>query len=216
MKTAPQQDRSRATVERLLAAANDEFALHGVAGATTTAIAERAGVSVGSLYRFFGDKEAVAAALADRYLEDAAAAFGPIISAIRRQADIVGAARELVRAAAELQTVHAGYYRITEDVRPDAAGSPASGVRTAVVGAFAEVFDHLGLGPSPAVRRRIVTLLTETVRHELALSAGAEDRAERLTELEELAVGYLVQRLDLGGEPRISDGVDLGDEPAQG
>src|SRR5690606_16813277 len=66
-RAAPQQERSRATVEKILAAADHEFAARGSTGVTTTQIADRAGVSVGALYRFFPDKQAIAAALAERY-----------------------------------------------------------------------------------------------------------------------------------------------------
>jgi AcrR family transcriptional regulator len=41
----------------------------GAAALSTTAIAERAGISVGSLYQYFPDKGAILDALADRYLE---------------------------------------------------------------------------------------------------------------------------------------------------
>lgn len=198
MKTAPQQARSRATVERLIAAANEEFALHGVNGATTTSIADRAEVSIGSLYRFFDDKEAIAAALADHYLEDATGRFGPILTGIGEPADLVPALRQIVQAAAELQVGHAGYYRITEDLSPESPESPASKVRSTLVDGFAAILARHGLGGTDADRRRIIGLLTETVRHQLAvIGLAATDRDERLRELEELAVGYLAHRLDL-------------------
>ena len=42
----------------------------GAGGFTTTAVARAAGVSVGSVYRFFGDKQAIIDALAVRYWSD--------------------------------------------------------------------------------------------------------------------------------------------------
>lgn len=198
MKSTPQQDRSRDKVARLLDAANHEFAEYGVGGATTTRIAERAGVSVGSLYRFFGDKAALAKALSDRYLEDAGERYGPTIAGLSSTADLVPAVRDIVRGAGELQLLHAGYYSITEDDTPDSEASPASGVRQTLVELFAGVLDRLDVGSSPEMRRRAIALLTETVRHTLALiGTDAEDRAERLTELEELAVGYFAHRFGL-------------------
>lgn len=56
---APQQERSRRTLEKLLAATTDMLEQHGLAGATIPRIAERAGVSVGSVYRRFEDKDAL-------------------------------------------------------------------------------------------------------------------------------------------------------------
>jgi AcrR family transcriptional regulator len=53
----------------LLDAAEHVFAEDGYAKATTNAIAARAGASPGTLYQFFPNKEAIAEALAARYVE---------------------------------------------------------------------------------------------------------------------------------------------------
>lgn len=59
----PQQSRSKALVARVLRAAGELFASDGVERTTTNAIAAAAGVSVGSLYQFFVDKQAIFDAL---------------------------------------------------------------------------------------------------------------------------------------------------------
>lgn len=59
----PKQGRSRHTVEAILGAAKDVLLLSGVQGFNTNAVAERAGVSIGSLYQFFPGKEAILATL---------------------------------------------------------------------------------------------------------------------------------------------------------
>jgi AcrR family transcriptional regulator len=66
----PRQARSRATVSFVLDAAAQVFAERGYA-ATTNEIAERAGVSIGSLYQYFADKDALLVALAERHLAEA-------------------------------------------------------------------------------------------------------------------------------------------------
>ena len=55
----PQQARSREKHERLLEAARSVFNACGYEGATIDAIAERAGVSVGVLYRYFRSKRQI-------------------------------------------------------------------------------------------------------------------------------------------------------------
>jgi AcrR family transcriptional regulator len=63
----PQQERGEKRVEEILDAAAEVIAEVGVEAATTNAIAERAGSSVGSLYHFFPNKEAIVLGLAARY-----------------------------------------------------------------------------------------------------------------------------------------------------
>ncbi|MEV8569378.1 TetR/AcrR family transcriptional regulator [Streptomyces sp. NPDC051322] len=53
----PKQDRSRATRQRLLAAAVSSLAEHGWAGSTVAAVAERAGVSRGAAQHHFPTRE---------------------------------------------------------------------------------------------------------------------------------------------------------------
>ena len=67
LRRVPQQDRGQRRVDRILDAAADVIAEVGVDGASTNAIAARAKTSVGSLYQFFPNKDAIVQALAARY-----------------------------------------------------------------------------------------------------------------------------------------------------
>lgn len=71
----PKQARSRQRFALILDAAAALIAQHGVDNVTTNHIAERAGVSIGSLYQFFPSKEAIIAALLDRYLQTMTTVF---------------------------------------------------------------------------------------------------------------------------------------------
>lgn len=62
----PRQRRAQAMVEAIVEAAARIFESEGPAGYTTNAIAERAGASIGSLYQYFPDKDAITAALIRR------------------------------------------------------------------------------------------------------------------------------------------------------
>jgi AcrR family transcriptional regulator len=64
----PRQARAQATIEAILEAAAQLLVDDGVEAASTNRIAERAGVSVGSLYQYFPSKEAVLFALVDRHV----------------------------------------------------------------------------------------------------------------------------------------------------
>jgi len=65
----PRQRRARATVDAILFAAAHILKTEGFAHATTNRIAEKAGVSVGSLYQYFPNKQAIVAALRERYVD---------------------------------------------------------------------------------------------------------------------------------------------------
>lgn len=69
LRRTPKQERSQQRVEKILEAASELMVTEGYEGLSTSAIAGRAGISVGSLYQFFANKEAVLQALAQRYLE---------------------------------------------------------------------------------------------------------------------------------------------------
>ena len=69
LRNLPRQARSAARVELLLDVAEEVFEEVGYDAATTNLVASRAGVPVGTLYRWFPDKAALAEALTDRYLE---------------------------------------------------------------------------------------------------------------------------------------------------
>lgn len=70
LRNAPLQARSRARLGRVLDAAEEVLEQEGADGFSTTAVARMAGVSVGSVYRFFPDKVAIVEALAIRYWSD--------------------------------------------------------------------------------------------------------------------------------------------------
>ncbi|MBE9067644.1 TetR/AcrR family transcriptional regulator [Leptolyngbya cf. ectocarpi LEGE 11479] len=69
MRRQPQQARSQERVQQILDAAEQLFVETGYESTTTRAISARAGVSVGSLYQFFPDKEAILKALAIQYMQ---------------------------------------------------------------------------------------------------------------------------------------------------
>jgi AcrR family transcriptional regulator len=66
----PQQDRSKMTVDAILSATAQILTQEGYDTASTNRIAERAGVSIGSLYQYFPNKEALVAALVERHANE--------------------------------------------------------------------------------------------------------------------------------------------------
>ncbi len=65
----PRQKRALETVQAIIEAAGQLLVERGFANTTTNAIAERAGVSIGSLYQYFSNKDEVYLALTRRHFE---------------------------------------------------------------------------------------------------------------------------------------------------
>ncbi len=65
----PRQVRAELTRERILAAAAHVFIEHGYAAGTTNRIAEHARISIGSLYQYFPNKDAILAELLIRHID---------------------------------------------------------------------------------------------------------------------------------------------------
>lgn len=66
-RRVPRQDRAKQTVGAILRAASEVLAEEGYDSASTNKIARRAGVSIGALYEYFPNKEALVASLIERY-----------------------------------------------------------------------------------------------------------------------------------------------------
>ncbi len=102
-RRAPVQARSRQTVNRILDAAAAIADEQGVDAATTRAIADRAGVSYPSLYRFFADRDAILEELLERHTAELDARC---VEA--EQTWEIGSVAELLDLQLEL---HVAYYR---------------------------------------------------------------------------------------------------------
>ena len=111
------QKRSQATVETLLDATARVLTREGYDRASTNRIATVAGVSVGSLYQYFPNKEALVATLVARHnremlqlLRDALEKVGSF--------DLATAMRELVRATVDAHLVDPALHRIFAEQVP--------------------------------------------------------------------------------------------------
>ncbi len=68
----PKQDRSKVTVEAILEATTRILVEEGYDRANTNRIAERAGISIGSLYQYFPNKESLMTALMEQHAREMA------------------------------------------------------------------------------------------------------------------------------------------------
>lgn len=111
------QDRSRATVEALIEATARLLVKDGFDKASTNRIAEKAGVSVGSLYQYFPGKEALVAAVLERHSRE-------LMEVVRRALAEVAAlpmeraVRRLVAAAVEAHRIDPKLHRVLAEQIP--------------------------------------------------------------------------------------------------
>lgn len=100
----PRQARSREMFEIILTATARVLVREGYEGTTTNRVAEVAGVSVGSLYQYFPNKESLLVTLTERHVEEMTAIFHEKFEDLVG-ADLEDAVRGLIEAAVQAHAV---------------------------------------------------------------------------------------------------------------
>ena len=106
----------------ILDAAAQVFEARGWAVATTNRIAERAGVSVGSVYEYFPNKDAIAVALAERELERERDALLAVLA--DAGSDLAGVLRGLVERIVDFHALRPALHQILLDEARSALTEP--------------------------------------------------------------------------------------------
>lgn len=168
-RRSPRQARSRAMVERIVTAGARVLEDSGYQDASTNRIAREAGISPGSLYQYFADKDAIVSAITLRLIDDFATAIAPSLRAAATEPP-PAATRLVLAAVLDALEHHAPLLRALVDRVP-------------------AVEQHEALQP---VRGR----LADIVFHSLAANTGAlrHNDLERMTwTIVELAQHLLVR-----------------------
>lgn len=100
-RKAPQQRRSQDTVEALMTATARILVQEGYDRASTNRIAETAGISIGSLYQYFPNKEALVAELVERMMTEELGVLSRVMPALKG-GPLKLSVRELLRAMLEI------------------------------------------------------------------------------------------------------------------
>jgi AcrR family transcriptional regulator len=110
LRRQPQQLRGQQRIHKILNAAEELFAEVGYGNATTNAIAARAETSIGSLYQFFPNKEAILRAIALRYMEELRELFDQTLtSEALKTLSLPLFLERLIYSLAQLRESHAGF-----------------------------------------------------------------------------------------------------------
>lgn len=193
-RRAPKQERGQQRVERLLDAAAQEFARVGYEAATTNAIARRARTSVGSLYQFFPNKEAILYALTDRYLAKMRALHERVLSDPADRLPLAVFYDRLVEGIAEFHRSEPGFrslfYGSTTSPHLVAA---ARRLHQECIG-WAEMILATWLPALPPEEVRLYAAINvEVIKSLLPLSEAGDEafRARMLAEIKKMMLTYM-------------------------
>jgi AcrR family transcriptional regulator len=116
-RKSPLQARAKATVNAIVEATTQVLLEEGYDRFTTARAAERAGVSVGSLYQYFPNKAALAAAVIERCCENFLIAFESALAG-RRHATLADCIRALIDVTLVSHHLAPELHRIVRDLAP--------------------------------------------------------------------------------------------------
>lgn len=195
----PRQARATHTVEAILEAAARILEGQGLSAFNTNAVAERAGVSIGTLYQYFPAKEAILVALIRRKREG-------LLAALRAAAEegrgltLVETVTRLVSAALSLQRQRPGLARSLDyaDALLPIDGETTA-LKQAIMARIAALLAGHGIADPEMAARDLVALV-----HGMADAAGLygeTDIASLETRITRAALGYL--GLDGGRKVRL-------------
>jgi AcrR family transcriptional regulator len=193
----PQQARSKATVSAVLEATIRILDRQGLDAATTTRIAEVAGISIGTLYQYFSHRDEILDALQDREFERAMALLQRVLGNAGEDWVAEDVAREIIRGLLALYAAAPGLHRVLalEGLRV-AASHRVQAFDMRVIGV---VRHFLAVSKHPIRRKNVdaaAFVIFQSVRASmlarmLESPAGIDDEA--LTEeLTDLVLRYLV------------------------
>jgi AcrR family transcriptional regulator len=196
-RKTPVQARSRETVHAILGAAARVFASHGYAAGTTNHIAERAGVSVGSLYEYFPNKDALLVALMEGHLRESEAILrAAAVEAAAPPSDLRATTRRLVRAMVDLHARDRALHRVLFEEAP----LPPR-VRRMVGDLERQVTDQVELflrahpavtAPDPRLAAGVVVQAVEGLTHKLVVYGERDqDLDAYVEEMVTLVTAYL-------------------------
>ena len=206
MRRQPKQARSQERVKQILDVAEQLFLEVGYDSTTTRAIAARANVSVGSLYQFFPDKEAILKALAIRYMQTQyqrfltlhtpAAVTLPLPSYVDRMIDVFD----------QFYTDYPGSRAIFDQLLDTITWSAIEKIddfEYQVIDELARFFQCRQPSLSMAKCERIAMVITKTITELLWLSLSGDQtfRQELVAETKLLTLSYLQQYLN--GEEHV-------------
>jgi AcrR family transcriptional regulator len=192
----PAQVRSIATVDAILQAATQVLLASGFEKMSTTRIAERAGVSVGSFYQYFPNKRALLAALVHRHVSEVAARAERACRAVHG-ATIREMCETIVNAFIDAKTERADLSRALYLPAAVAGGAAIVKVQSDRVGnavaAMLETASDASFDQPRLLSFVLVTAVVGPMQAVLEMGVNPELISRLRQQLTALCVGYLIE-----------------------
>jgi AcrR family transcriptional regulator len=192
----PAQVRSIVTVDAILQAATQVLLASGFEKMSTTRIAERAGVSVGSFYQYFPNKRALLAALVHRHVSEVAARAERACRAVHG-ATIREMCETIVNAFIDAKTERADLSRalyLPAAVAGGAAIVKAQSDRVGnAVAAMLETASDASFEQTKLLSLVLVTAVVGPMQAVLEMGVNPELISRLRQQLTALCVGYLIE-----------------------
>lgn len=196
LRRTPVQRRSAERLARILDACAELLDETGYEELSTRAVAARAGVPIGSVYRFFGNKRALADALAHRNLDIYAERISGRIASLGAS-DWRGALDAVLDEYLAMKRTVPGFALIDFGYRIP-VGAPAVGANHQVADRLAELLaGHLGRSVDEELRRAVlVSVEAADALLQLAFRVEPEGDGGIVAEARKLLRAYLGRILD--------------------
>ena len=194
----PTQARAKETVDAIIAAASQVLIQHGYEQATTARIAARAGVSVGSLYQYFPNKEAIVAALIERHAEELVSTVRSLLRS-HAQSSLEECMRAAIDATITAHRLDPRLHKILHEQVPR-VGRLETAMRanhelTAEVERFLrEHADQMDPSHDPGIAAIVVETVIDALAHKAVLERGKLSVPIAAREAFDLVMSYLTQR----------------------
>jgi AcrR family transcriptional regulator len=189
------QERGRRRIEEILKAAAGVFAERGYDGATTNAIAAAAGISPGSLYQFFKNKDEIARGLAEYYAAQLSDLSETTFSVtVDADADVESLVTALLEQLIAFNRAHPGFKALfSRTDMPAGLRDAVTPVQNSIHTRVHALVSQLLPEHDPAETTRMATVAIQIVRGMMPLIIEADDAgASALTEeLRLVLVSYL-------------------------
>jgi AcrR family transcriptional regulator len=174
----PRQGRSKATCEAILQATARILSMGGLSALNTNRVAETAGVSVGSLYQYYPNKESLLTALSEEHHAQILAHLNQLLAKRAKSDPLSTTVAQVIEIALAHQFDHAALAAALEYAERDL---PESKVLSVLHQGILEAIEQLLRAHARDVRGDIKTAALDIIEISSALINGAALRGEENT-----------------------------------